>query len=223
MGHRQLGGGGGGVASHRPGRHAAQRACSSRAPARPPSPWAMRSLCSAPPTRVPRPCPPRVLLLQLYDTPNPFDWMDMISLQGKTNFFGGSLSGWGWGVHRAPSTHMKGCPAALAALATNGCVGAPLGGARSDSFGRGGRRSPHAARCGRAAPPKVGVTWPLTCCSHTAPLKCRPTLSPPPPTTHLPGSERRVGEYQRAGVMQSVVSLAGGRKYEHVFTLDEDF
>lgn len=22
-----------------------------------------------------------------YDVPNPFDWMDMISLQGKTNFF----------------------------------------------------------------------------------------------------------------------------------------
>lgn len=31
--------------------------------------------------------------------------------------------------------------------------------------------------------------------------------------------ERRVGEYQRAGVMQSV----NGSKYEHVFTLDADF
>jgi len=57
---------------------------------------------------------------KLYDATNPFDWMDMISLQGKTNFF-----------------------------------------------------------------------------------------------------ERRVGEYQRAGVMQSV---AGGRpKYDHVFTLEADF
>merc|ERR1719163_1181902 len=24
---------------------------------------------------------------KLYNTPNPFDWMEMISLQGKTNFF----------------------------------------------------------------------------------------------------------------------------------------
>lgn len=24
---------------------------------------------------------------KLFDTPNPFDWMEMISLQGKTNFF----------------------------------------------------------------------------------------------------------------------------------------
>ncbi len=35
--------------------------------------------------------------------------------------------------------------------------------------------------------------------------------------------ERRVGEYQRAGVMQSVNSLGGPRQYEHVFTLDADF
>ena len=56
---------------------------------------------------------------KMYNTSNPFDWMDMISLQGKTNFF-----------------------------------------------------------------------------------------------------ERRVGEYQRAGVMQSV---AGNKQYEHVFTLTEDF
>ena len=35
--------------------------------------------------------------------------------------------------------------------------------------------------------------------------------------------ERRVGEYQRAGVMQSVAGRAGGRKYEHVFSLTEDF
>lgn len=56
---------------------------------------------------------------KMYNTINPFDWMDMISLQGKTNFF-----------------------------------------------------------------------------------------------------ERRVGEYQRAGVMQSV---AGNKQYEHVFTLTEDF
>lgn len=55
---------------------------------------------------------------KLYNVSNPFDWMDMISLQGKTNFF-----------------------------------------------------------------------------------------------------ERRVGEYQRAGVMQSV----HGKKYEHVFTLDAEF
>jgi hypothetical protein len=34
--------------------------------------------------------------------------------------------------------------------------------------------------------------------------------------------ERRVGEYQRAGVMQSV-NKQGGRKYEHVFSLTEDF
>jgi len=60
---------------------------------------------------------------KLYDATNPFDWMDMISLQGKTNFF-----------------------------------------------------------------------------------------------------ERRVGEYQRSGVMQSVVSANGGRgKYDHEFTLDADF
>ena len=57
---------------------------------------------------------------KIYGTQNPFDWMDMISLQGKTNFF-----------------------------------------------------------------------------------------------------ERRVGEYQRAGVMQSVGR--DGTKYEHVFTLDADF
>lgn len=56
---------------------------------------------------------------KLYNVTNPFDWMDMISLQGKTNFF-----------------------------------------------------------------------------------------------------ERRVGEYQRAGVMQSV---GGHGRYEHVFTLDADF
>jgi len=56
---------------------------------------------------------------KMYNTSNPFDWMDMISLQGKTNFF-----------------------------------------------------------------------------------------------------ERRVGEYQRAGVMQSV---AGNKEYEYVFTLTEDF
>jgi ribonucleoside-diphosphate reductase subunit M2 len=56
---------------------------------------------------------------KLYNTTNPFDWMDMISLQGKTNFF-----------------------------------------------------------------------------------------------------ERRVGDYQRAGVMQSVNKT---RQHEHVFTLDEDF
>jgi ribonucleotide reductase beta subunit family protein with ferritin-like domain len=24
---------------------------------------------------------------KLYNTPNPFDWMELISLQGKTNFF----------------------------------------------------------------------------------------------------------------------------------------
>jgi len=58
---------------------------------------------------------------KMYGTPNPFDWMDMISLQGKTNFF-----------------------------------------------------------------------------------------------------ERRVGEYQRAGVMQSTKDKANSR-YEHVFTLTEDF
>lgn len=57
---------------------------------------------------------------KMYHTPNPFDWMDMISLQGKTNFF-----------------------------------------------------------------------------------------------------ERRVGEYQRAGVMQSVSGKT--QQYEHVFTLNEDF
>ena len=57
---------------------------------------------------------------KLYNVQNPFDWMDMISLQGKTNFF-----------------------------------------------------------------------------------------------------ERRVGEYQRAGVMQSI--KGGDRQYEHVFTLDADF
>lgn len=57
---------------------------------------------------------------KIYQTKNPFDWMDMISLQGKTNFF-----------------------------------------------------------------------------------------------------ERRVGEYQRAGVMQSVSS--NRNKYEHIFTLNEDF
>jgi hypothetical protein len=34
--------------------------------------------------------------------------------------------------------------------------------------------------------------------------------------------ERRVGEYQRAGVMQSVAKQ-GSRKYEHVFSLSEDF
>lgn len=63
---------------------------------------------------------------KLYGTANPFDWMDMISLQGKTNFF-----------------------------------------------------------------------------------------------------ERRVGEYQKAGVMQSIGREGGrgggGRKYEHVFTLNADF
>jgi ribonucleoside-diphosphate reductase subunit M2 len=59
---------------------------------------------------------------KLYNSPNPFDWMEMISLQGKTNFF-----------------------------------------------------------------------------------------------------ERRVGEYQRAGVMQSVNSLGAARKFEHVFSLNEDF
>lgn len=58
---------------------------------------------------------------KMYETLNPFDWMDMISLQGKTNFF-----------------------------------------------------------------------------------------------------ERRVGEYQRAGVMQSTKDKASGR-YEHVFTLTDDF
>eukprot|EP01116_Phalansterium_solitarium_P019958 TRINITY_DN5753_c0_g1_i1.p2 TRINITY_DN5753_c0_g1~~TRINITY_DN5753_c0_g1_i1.p2 ORF type:complete len:144 (-),score=57.10 TRINITY_DN5753_c0_g1_i1:251-682(-) len=26
-------------------------------------------------------------LVRVYNTPNPFDWMEMISLQGKTNFF----------------------------------------------------------------------------------------------------------------------------------------
>ena len=37
--------------------------------------------------------------------------------------------------------------------------------------------------------------------------------------------ERRVGEYQRAGVMQSVSGARSGaaRKYEHVFSLTEDF
>jgi ribonucleoside-diphosphate reductase subunit M2 len=33
--------------------------------------------------------------------------------------------------------------------------------------------------------------------------------------------ERRVGEYQRAGVMQSVSGKT--QQYEHVFTLNEDF
>jgi len=32
-----------------------------------------------------------------------------------------------------------------------------------------------------------------------------------------------VGEYQRAGVMQSVNSLGAARKFEHVFSLTEDF
>lgn len=26
-------------------------------------------------------------MVQVYETQNPFDWMDLISLQGKTNFF----------------------------------------------------------------------------------------------------------------------------------------
>lgn len=36
-------------------------------------------------------CPPRLLVAlgheKIYKTANPFDWMEMISLQGKTNFF----------------------------------------------------------------------------------------------------------------------------------------
>lgn len=52
----------------------------------------------------------------------------------------------------------------------------------------------------------------------------RPCHHPP---THPQGKtnffERRVGEYQRAGVMQSVSNLGAARKYEHTFSLDEDF
>lgn len=48
-----------------------------------------------------------------------------------------------------------------------------------------------------------------------------PSFSPPPPCRGKTNFfERRVGEYQRAGVMQSV---SGGRKREHVFTTEEDF
>jgi ribonucleoside-diphosphate reductase subunit M2 len=35
--------------------------------------------------------------------------------------------------------------------------------------------------------------------------------------------ERRVGEYQRAGVMQSVQGAGAHKKSEHTFTLDADF
>lgn len=58
---------------------------------------------------------------------------------------------------------------------------------------------------------------------------------PPYPSSHPPVHpffrgktnffERRVGEYQRAGVMNSVSqsSLGATRKYEHTFTLHDDF
>ena len=75
----------------------------------------------------------------------------------------------------------------------------------------------------RAAPPPLHTARPMLCCPHA------PTPPPRPPT--LPTwfcvfrgktnfFERRVGEYQRAGVMQSV---SAGRSTEYVFNTTEDF
>lgn len=70
----------------------------------------------------------------------------------------------------------------------------------------------------------------LNSCSSTCPPL--PTLPPNHSPTHPPHPsspfargktnffERRVGEYQRAGVMQSVL---GQRKADYVFTTEEDF
>ena len=96
---------------------------------------------------------------KLYNVANPFDWMDMISLQCV--------------------------PRVLVERGVSSC---------------------------RAPPPPLA-------------RRTRPPLLPPsPPHTHRGKTnffERRVGEYQRAGVMQSVSGAA--RKYEHVFSLEEDF
>ena len=63
----------------------------------------------------------------------------------------------------------------------------------------------------------------LTCLCPHLPL---PLPLPPPRRGKTNFFERRVGEYQLAGVMQSLSSLGshgGGRKHEHVFSLNEDF